>query len=420
MWVINREEAMPRMVADGVDSYIEFNPINSYFPFGAIEFSSNQSTAIKTITDPSFSIPFNQQGANIWESETCDIDLVELRGRGNVLSVKHDGAKADANSEPRAIVTGGTAQIKFDIYPQHNSNYKVSVVDTADSGIIIEQPLNITPRKWNSCEFEFVPRPAGNWLSGYKYRRQILMAPQPHTITENAIITVKDINLDLICAQLNHYDVKLIFFNGARMEEVPFDYTGNGEFLFKVSQELPAGCAPSLSTKNGIFYGAYYLYYQLVSGIETNAPNTDVSVVLNHDGVQRDVGSGITTDVINEPVPLPTKAGNIIFDFTGINVVRTQQNFEKQYIFDSQVFSVYFYEKRLYIIHKGNNGFVAGAVFSIDNTVGDSARFAIQWSEPNQIGFKEHKGWCSAITDSGRELTLIDHYYDSTYDEGDF
>ena len=325
-------------------------------------------------------------------------------------------ASFGARSLPTSMKLGSIGKASFDIYTQGGTNWAAEILDTGEltsNGeytAIARNSIQPIQNQWSNCSIEFTPQISGNWYGKYAYRRRIDFAPSHQHYAKNTAIMITDIDKDVLC---NGNDFRVVYYDGATAKEIAHDYTNSGELWFKLQDELPEGVLAENNEVNGVYYGAYYIYYGL-SGAD--APKTSISSIFGN--------IAINDGKFEEPIVFGDKEGNVSFDYEFVD--KKWSINEKQYIVDSEYVSIYLYEQRLYVTHH-NDPIKNGCAYDL-SSVGDKVRFVLCWSNRSNLGKRDYECWCGNLETETQtpyyeynKLTALNNFYDDiTYSEGDY
>ena len=258
---VNDERMSP--LSDSRLNYFETVDLQSIFPFRSFEMVSNQQKPVEKFAYPS-------DMSREWHGNGASVESVDFGLSGTVLMAKMSGAHCGIESEPKLTRSMSIAKAQVDVYPLSSGKWNFECDDIFGESIF-SLTFELEREKWQTVGATFVPTPGGTWWDyDYQYR---VMLPIKGPIAEGTHVFMPVVDLDAMrnstpkmldddCTKL-----RVVYFNGTEVKELPIDISDNMEIWFRVQQTLPMGKSADgkYDFDNSEFYGSYYLYFGDVS-----------------------------------------------------------------------------------------------------------------------------------------------------------
>ena len=281
-WVGTGERLVP-----STDKYIcsfETDDIQTAYAFRSFDFATEQSPAIQRLQYPS-------NMANEWSGVGAEAYSTEFGTNGTTLAVSPDESETaivyGVESQPKLVHANSMGDFEVGMFAAEAGTWELEVLDVFDKQIT-SMVYDVAARKWTTIGVTFTPQAGGGWWnSDYGFRVQI---PLNGPIIDGQCIFLPNINInDMIAAGMEASgtklqeakDIRIVYYNGIELIELPYDCTGNEEIWFRAQQAIPQGYSADGAMHRDInsYLGAYYIYFGNANEVES--PDIDYTKVFD-------------------------------------------------------------------------------------------------------------------------------------------
>lgn len=394
------------------ESLNRFDTVNlqSVYPFRSFEFASNQKKPVEKFEHPSNMV-------EEWHGLDSDTDSVEFGVSGTVLKMTNASVGSGIESEPKLTRSMAIATSQVDVYPMLGGTWQFDCYDLFGESVY-SMRYELEPMRWTTVGVNFVPTPGGSWWDDdYAYRVRV---PVAGPIAKGQHVFTPVVDLDaletngMLDSGLNK--LRLVYFNGVSVHEIPIDMTDNMEIWFETQQDLPDGSFASgaYDFDRKVLNGSYYFYFGGPPDSPSVQPAADSplrdykdvfpnrSYVVNGASVAAD-GTLFSSDgdmaVFDNKFFLPEE-GFLSFEITlsdaleivpsntvGIAEVRFILDYED----DSKAIQMYSYERQLTFVIREKDGFESSFVSLEEDLLqeDDKSRVLVEWGVRGSAPVKE-------------------------------
>ena len=242
-------------------NYFETLDLQSIYPFRTFEMASNQKEPVEKFEHPS---DMYQE----WHGCDTDVASTEMGVSGTVLVANSASPGMGIESEPKLTRSMAIGKAQVDVYPMVDGYWNFECYDLAGE-FVFSLYFNLEAQKWQTVGATFVPMPGGSWWDDdYSYR---VFLPLQGPLAAGACVFLPVVDIDALVSNrmIANVDIdpdlsgiRLVYFNGISVEEIPLEINDNMEMWFRLKQDVPMGKAANgrYDFYDRSLYGAYYLY----------------------------------------------------------------------------------------------------------------------------------------------------------------
>jgi len=291
------------------ESLNKFETLNlqSVYPFRTFEFASNQKQPVEKFEHPSDMV-------EEWHGVGSDVESVEFGVSGTVLKMTSLTSGSGIESEPKLTRSMAIATAQVDVYPLVGGTWQFDCNDLFGENVF-SMRYDLKPTRWTTIGVNFVPMPGGSWWDGdYDYRVRIPIvgpiAKGQHIFTPVVdLVALKEYGMVDSDDFEAYTKLRVVYFNGIGVKEMPVDMTDNMELWFKAEQTLGDGVSANgaYDFEGGELDGAYYLYFDGTASADQ--PMRDYRLTFPHRPY-----ANIGAAPLSDGTPFSSQASRVEFD----------------------------------------------------------------------------------------------------------